>query len=148
MDITMLAQECAPGMQPPTIEAIVAVESSFNPNAIGVADGYLQRQPTDKAEAISTALSLAANDRYYSVGLAQINKSNIERFALTIESVFDRCTHLRLKAQILTECFVRHSDSVTEPQSASRDAFSCYYRGNYPRGHTTVKSETRYVQRV
>lgn len=148
MDIPELAEQCAIGVNPATILAIVSVESSFNPNAIGVVGGYLQRQPKSRAEAIATAQNLASRDWNYSVGLAQINKSNFERFGLTNESAFDPCTNLRVGAQILTECFVRHEESVTDPQSALRDAFSCYYSGNYQRGHKVEKSSTSYVQRI
>lgn len=148
MELLVLAQDCAPEVQPETILAIVSVESSFNPFAIGVVGGYLQRQPTSAAEAIATAQTLAANDWNYSVGLAQINKSNFERFGITNETAFDPCTNLRVGSKILTECFVRHADSATDPQTALRDAFSCYYSGNYQRGHKVEKSSTSYVQRI
>lgn len=148
MDLLALAHDCAPNVAPTTILAIVSVESNFNPFAIGIVGGYLQRQPKNAAEAIATAQTLAASDWNYSVGLAQINKTNFERFGITNETAFDACTNIRVGSQILTECFVRHADSVTDPQNALRDAFSCYYSGNYKRGHKVEKSSTSYVQRI
>lgn len=148
MELLELAQECAPQVQPATILSVVSVESNFNPFAIGVVGGYLQRQPQSEAEAIVTAQTLAASDWNYSVGLAQINQSNFARFGLTNENAFDPCTNLRVGSLILAECFVNHADSATDPQTALRDAFSCYYSGNYERGHKVEKSSTSYVQRI
>ena len=148
MDFLLLAQQCAPNVQPQTMAAIVSVESNSNPYSIGVVNGYLPRQPDNKAEAIATAQALAAANWNYSVGLAQVNQSNFERFGLTIEQAFDPCTNLRVGGLILGECFTRHADSVTDPQGALRDAFSCYYSGNYKRGHIVEDSLTSYVQRV
>lgn len=148
MDILVLAQQCAPHVEPQTMAAIVAVESSNNPYAIGVVDGYLPRQPATEAEAIATAQNLAAYDWNYSVGLAQINQSNFERYGLSIEQAFDPCTNLRIGGLILAECFTQHADSISDPQGALRDAISCYYSGNYTRGHVIEAAGTSYVQRV
>ncbi|MGP5829257.1 transglycosylase SLT domain-containing protein [Pseudomonas aeruginosa] len=45
LDFMVLAQQCAPTVAPQTMAAVVQVESSFNPYAIGVVGGRLQRQP-------------------------------------------------------------------------------------------------------
>ena len=41
-----LVAVCAPLVHPQTAHALVSVESAFNPHAIGVVAGALQRQPT------------------------------------------------------------------------------------------------------
>jgi type IV secretion system protein VirB1 len=53
-----LALACAPQVHADTARAIVSVESAFNPWAIGVVGGALQRQPRHRAEALVLSLSL------------------------------------------------------------------------------------------
>ena len=148
MDFNTLAHECATTVAPQTMAAIVSIESNFNPLAIGVVDGFLPRQPATLPEAIATAKSLSAAGWNYSIGLAQVNVHNLDRYGITLEQAFEPCVNLNVGAQILTECFVRHADSVTDPQHALRDAFSCYYSGNYTRGYLAESSGTNYVERV
>ena len=84
-----LAANCAPLVHEHTVHALVAVESSFNPHAIGVVGGVLQRQPRTPGEARATANSLQRDGWNFSVGLAQINRHNFQRLGLTLDSAFD-----------------------------------------------------------
>ena len=68
---------------------IVQVESAFNPWAIGVVGGRLERQPSNRDEAIATAEWLERNGYNYSVGLAQVNKTNFARYGLTPQTAFE-----------------------------------------------------------
>jgi len=137
-----LAMACAPLVHMNTTKALVAVESSFNPHAIGVVGGMLERQPRNRAEALATASQLQANGWNFSVGLAQINVHNFDRLGLTAASAFDPCENLRAMQTVLTECFER-SASKALPQTAIREALSCYYSGNFITGF-----RHGYVQRV
>ena len=137
-----LALACAPLVHANTVQALVAVESSFNPHAIGVVGGVLDRQPRTRAEALSTASYLQANRWNYSVGLAQINVRNFDRLGLTADTAFDPCENLRAMQTVLAECFDR-SVANAPPQSALRQALSCYYSGNFFTGF-----RHGYVQRV
>ena len=137
-----LALACAPLVHASTVQALVAVESSFNPHAIGVVGGVLDRQPRTRAEALSTASYLQANRWNYSVGLAQINVRNFDRLGLTADTAFDPCENLRAMQTVLAECFDR-SVANAPPQSALRQALSCYYSGNFVTGF-----RHGYVQRV
>ena len=137
-----LAMACAPLVHMNTTQALVAVESSFNPHAIGVVGGMLERQPRNRAEALATASQLQANGWNFSVGLAQINVHNFDRLGLTAASAFDPCENLRAMQTVLTECFER-SASKALPQTAIREALSCYYSGNFVTGF-----RHGYVQRV
>lgn len=114
---------------------IVHVESSFNPYAIGVVNGRLDRQPRNKEEAIATAQWLEAKGFNYSVGLAQVNKHNFQKYGLTLESAFEACPNLYAGGEILKECFIRANKRTQNEQAALRDAFSCYYSGNFITGH-------------
>jgi type IV secretion system protein VirB1 len=114
---------------------IVHVESSFNPYAIGVVNGRLDRQPRNKEEALATAQWLEAKGFNYSVGLAQVNKYNFKKYGLTLETAFEACPNLYAGGEILKDCFVRANKRTQNEQAALRDAFSCYYSGNFITGH-------------
>jgi type IV secretion system protein VirB1 len=145
MDITTftaLALACAPAVHASTAHALVAVESSFNPHAIGVVGGSLQRQPNSLAEAVVTAKQLQANGWNFSVGLAQINVHNFDRLGLSVTTAFEPCQNLRAMQTVLADCFDRSAANAS-PQKALRQALSCYYSGNFVTGF-----KHGYVQRV
>ena len=139
---TAIAAVCAPAVHAITAQALVAVESGFNPHAIGVVGGALDRQPRNRAEALSTAKYLQADGWNFSVGLAQINARNFGRLGLTAATAFDPCENLRAMQSILGECFDRATLGSPD-QTALRKALSCYYSGNFVTG-----LRHGYVQRV
>lgn len=128
-----LAMACAPQMHPQTAHAIVSVESSFNPHAIGVVGGGLVRQPRSRAEALATIGALHAAGWNYSVGLGQINVANFARLGLTPESALDPCSNLAAMQAVLGECYDRASEGAGQ-QDALRRALSCYYSGSFTTG--------------
>jgi len=134
MSLAALLLSCAPLVAPDTAHALIRVESSGNPFAIGVVGGALVRQPTHLAEAVATATALDQSGWNFSVGLAQINKHNFARYGLTTATAFEPCANLTAMQGILGECFARASRRQPE-QHALRDAFSCYYSGNFMTGH-------------
>jgi len=141
MDITTfmaLATACAPQVDAGTARALVAVESGFNPHAIGVVGGALMRQPRHRAEALATARALQAGGWDFSLGLAQINMRNVERLGLGIDGAFDPCANLAAMQAILGECFERalprEPSEASVGQRALRRALSCYYSGNFVTG--------------
>ncbi|WP_088283802.1 lytic transglycosylase domain-containing protein [Ideonella sp. A 288] len=137
-----LALACAPAVHASTTHALVAVESGFNPNAIGVVGGVLDRQPRTRAEALATADRLQAAGWNFSLGLAQINRRNFDRLGLTPATALDPCANLRAMQALLDECFERASQG-SGPQTALRQSLSCYYSGNFVTGF-----RHGYVQRV
>lgn len=137
-----LALSCAPQVHPGTAHALVAIESAFNPWAIGVVGGALVRQPRSSAEALVTIHSLQTQGWNFSVGLAQINQRNFARLGLTPATSLDPCANLRAMQTVLTDCYARSAPHIPA-QLALRQALSCYYSGN-------IDSDWRhgYVQRV
>lgn len=131
MDFAALAHSCAPNVHVDTISRIASVESSFNPYAIGVVGGRLERQPQNLAEAVATAQMLEANGYNYSLGIVQVNRKNLPTYGLSLESAFDPCANLRAGGAILEDCYRRAAPSTT----ALTDAFSCYYTGNFSAGY-------------
>jgi type IV secretion system protein VirB1 len=137
-----LAASCAPLVHAHTVHALVAVESRFNPHAIGVVGGVLQRQPRTLGEARATANALQQGGWDFSVGLAQINRRNFARLGLNVESAFDPCENLRAMQTVLVECVERSVRQAPLPKALGR-ALSCYYSGNFVTGF-----DHGYVDRV
>jgi len=134
-----LEQFACPELAVPStiMQHVVAVESSFNPYAIGVVGGRLQRQPTGLQEAVATARMLEARGYNFSVGLAQVNRHNLSRQGLhSYEAAFDRCANLQAGARILQRCHARAGGDWGK-------ALSCYYSGNFVTGF-----RHGYVQKV
>jgi type IV secretion system protein VirB1 len=128
-----LALACAPQVHPDTARAVARVESSFNPYAIGVVGGALDRQPRTRAEALATIDALHAAGWNYSVGIGQINVSNFARLGLTPRAALDPCISLTAMQSVLGECYAR-AVSSNAGQTALRFALSCYYSGNFTTG--------------
>lgn len=144
-DFKTLAQECANGVHPDTMQALVRVESGFNPYAIGVVGGSI-KQPKTFEEAVAAAKALQAAGKNFSMGLGQINVHNLKRFNLTFEGVFEPCTNLNVASRILAECYNRADG---EPQHALQRALSCYYSGNFRTGfREDLKGHPPYVDRI
>jgi len=134
IDLAVLVLSCAPLVAPDTARALIHVESGGNPFAIGVVGGALVRQPANLPEAVATVAALEAAGWNYSVGLGQINKRNFQRFGLSPQTAFEPCANINAMQGILGECFSRASRRAST-QTALRDAFSCYYSGNFVTGH-------------
>ncbi len=128
LGLEALARQCAPAVDPITVNAIVAQESAGNPHAIGVVGGELVYQPSSQAQALATARQLEAQGVNYSVGLAQINRVNFASLGLTVEEAFDPCTNLRAMQSLLHGCWQR-ARRTELGSGAVRGALSCYYSG-------------------
>jgi type IV secretion system protein VirB1 len=149
IDFITLAQQCAPTVEPVTMAAIVNVESAYNPYAIGVVDGRLERQPRNRAEAIATALSLEKQHMNFSVGMAQVNRYNLAKYNLSYNEAFEPCANLYVGSKILEDCYGRASKQFFGQQEALQAAFSCYYSGNFSRGFLPDKpGRVSYVQKI
>lgn len=128
MPDTLTIQQCAPMVNHGLMMSVVSVESSHNPYAIGVVNARLQRQPQNLTEAKATVQFLENAGYNYSVGLAQVNRSNFSRYKLNFDNVFDVCTNLNVGGQILRECQNRASAQGYQ-ENATHKALSCYYSG-------------------
>ena len=107
---------------------VVRIESSFNPYAIGVVGGRLARQPKTLAEALSTVRMLEQKGYNFSIGLAQVNRYNLEKYGLqSYERAFEPCANLVAGSRILAECYSRSGGDWGK-------SFSCYYSGNFSTG--------------
>lgn len=149
MDFLALAQQCAPAVSPHTMAAIVSVESSFNPYAIGVVKGRLDRQPRNRVEALQAVNRLIVQKKNFSMGIAQVNRYNLPAYKLSYEQAFDPCHSLRVGSLILKDCFTRALKVSGNDQEALRKALSCYYSGNFRRGFIPDRAgDKSYVNKV
>ncbi|RYE70487.1 MAG: lytic transglycosylase domain-containing protein [Oxalobacteraceae bacterium] len=119
------------------MQHVVRVESSHNPYAIGVVGGHLVRQPKNLSEALSTVRMLESRGFNFSLGMAQVNRYNLDKYGLdSYEKAFEVCPNLQAGSRILAECYNR----------SGRDwgkSFSCYYSGNFVTGY-----RHGYVQKI
>jgi type IV secretion system protein VirB1 len=139
-----LALSCAPSVHLDTTRAVVQAESGFNPWAIGVVGGRLERQPRSRPEALATAKALQAGGWNFSAGLGQINVRNFAWLGLSLDTAFDPCSNLAAMQTVLGACFDRASAGQRgPPQAALQRALSCYYSGNFTTGF-----KHGYVQKV
>jgi type IV secretion system protein VirB1 len=116
---------------------IVHVESGYNPFAIGVVGGQLVRQPQSLDEAIATAQMLEIKGYNYSLGVSQVNRSNLAKYGLdTYAKAFNPCLNLSAGSRILNECYYSSGGDWGK-------AFSCYYSGDFVTGF-----RQGYVQKV
>ena len=143
-----LAAVCAPTVHPKTLYSIVHAESRFNEFAIGVVGKPLARQPESLNEAIGLVEELVSQDRNFSIGLGQINRYNFD--ISKPELVFDRCTNLKLTAQILERCYSRFKEPGDTEQQAILKGISCYYSGKKDTGFKPEPQfgNTSHVERV
>ena len=116
---------------------VVRVESSYNPYAIGVVGGKLARQPRNEPEALATVRMLERKGYNFSLGLAQVNRYNLEKYGLdSYQKAFQACPNLKAGSKILAECYGRSGNNWGK-------SFSCYYSGNFVTGF-----RHGYVQKV
>jgi type IV secretion system protein VirB1 len=116
---------------------VVEVESGFNPYAIGVVGGRLERQPQNLGEALATVHMLEAQGYNFSVGLGQVNRFNLGKYGLdSYEKAFSVCSNLSVASRILSECYISSGGDWGK-------SFSCYYSGDFVTGF-----RDGYVQKV
>ena len=113
---------CQIDVEPQRMNAVVLTESAGNPFAVGVVGHSLSRQPGSEDEALALIKRLRTDNLNFSVGLAQVNKTNFAAYDLTDSNMFDKCSNLSAGSQILKKCHDLYGDWDR--------AYSCYYSGN------------------
>ena len=130
-----LAAHCAPTVAPETLLSVVAVESRFEPLAIGV-NGLprVTLAPTSVDDAVARAGELIAAGRSLDLGLAQINSKNLAWLGLSLREVFEPCANLKAAARVLQEGYGRSDPDRVGQQAALRTTLSYYNTGHPSRG--------------
>ena len=121
--IIALASQCAPGVAPETVLAIIQTESRSDPFALNANGGRQPARQNNAADAAATARRFVAAGYSVDLGLGQINSRNMRWLGLTWETVFDPCTNVAALGRVLTANY--NSARVgRDPQTALRVALS------------------------
>ena len=113
---------CQIDVPPQNMSAVVRTESSAQRFAVGIVGYSINRQPANKNEADRLVSELKEKGINYSVGIAQVNQSNFNKYGLNTSNMFDVCTNLSAGSKILKSCYETYGDWSK--------AYSCYYSGN------------------
>lgn len=144
-----LAAKCAPAVHPATLKALIGNESSYNPYAIGVVDGRLERQPRSLREAVVTAERLEREGFRFSVGIGQLLVTNMRALGMSYAQAFEPCRNLRAISELMVNNYTKALTQNPNPQQALRDSLSMYYSGNPVRGYQPDKEgDLSYVEKV
>lgn len=129
-----LAAQCANGVAPSTIAAVVHTESKGYQFALNV-NGVSRQpdRPTSAVDAARIARSYIARGYSVDLGLGQINSRNMNALGLSWDNVFDPCTNIGAAGQVLAGNYHRVRDGRM-PQEALRVALSMYNTGSQIRG--------------
>lgn len=143
IDVDQMIRECAVGVSPVTMAAIVKVESGGNPWAIGnnTTRKPVSPKPRNYEEAVKVAKALIARGDNIDIGLAQINNRNLKWLGLTVEEVLHPCLNLNAGATVLKNFYRLASAKYGHGTKALMHALSGYNTGSLYKG-------TPYVERI
>jgi type IV secretion system protein VirB1 len=119
--LVALLASCSIDVSTHILQPLVQLESGYNPYAIGVV-GSSVRQPRSLHDFIQTISDLNNKNKNYSIGLAQINIKNLQRFKIPVLDAVEPCNNIKLSSVILKECYKKYNDIGK--------MLSCYYSGN------------------
>ena len=149
MPFSELAAKCAPTVHQQTLKSLIGNESTYNPYAIGVVGGRLERQPQSLREAVATAERLEREGQRFSVGIGQLLVTNMRAMGMTYAEAFEPCQNLKAISDLMVKNYTKALTSGAQPQEALRDSFSMYYSGNRTRGYQPDKpGDPSYVEKV
>jgi type IV secretion system protein VirB1 len=157
INVKELQSRCLVNAPLSTLDAIIHVESSGNPNAIqidfpkallsrwGLPSGTLrlQRQPATQREALDWLAYFHKYDIFVDLGLMQVSSAEAKRRGISPASLLDPCTNLRVGWQILEDDYRIESKAYGPGQTALQHAISRYNTGDTQMGITNG-----YVDRV
>lgn len=131
MDLPTLIDSCRNGISVPTTQAIVAVESGGQRDAININTDVLVALPSDPVDRAEVAISHG-----YSVdmGLMQINSQHLDRFGLSVQDAFDPCTNVFVGTSILGENIHAARRQYSDSVSVLAAALSMYNTGTFRAG--------------
>ena len=148
LDIAALQLRCLPTAPLSTLNAIIRVESSGNPNAMQIdfprallkrwhlPEGTLRlkRQPATQREALDWLGYFERHGIFVDLGLMQVSTAEAQRRGLSVESLLAPCFNLRAGWQILDSAYQLEVKTYGPGQEALRHAISRYNTGDTQRG--------------
>jgi len=123
-----IASSCAAGVAVPTLRAVAAVESHFDPLAIRDNTTHESWTPSSRGAAAALAKDRLKLGNSVDIGLMQINSANLASLGMEVEDGFDACHSLDAARRILQTAFSAGS-SEAERQAAILITLSRYNTG-------------------
>jgi len=136
VSIDQLIQQCAAGVAPSTMAAIIKVESGGNPLAIGDNTTKSRVSPTPKTidEAAAIALDLISKGHNLDLGLSQINSSNLKAYKVSVREIFEPCINVSVGSSILSKFYLKSVAKYGPGETSLYHALSAYNTGSFYRG--------------
>jgi type IV secretion system protein VirB1 len=135
IDLPSVMHQCAPGVAPSVLQAIIGTESGFDPLALHVNGNVrLRSPPKTAAQAARWADWLIQRGYSVDMGLMQINSRNLPALQLTPAGAFDPCQNIRAGAAILMAGYSQAAHSVGHSTKALLWAISAYNTGTFQGG--------------
>lgn len=136
--LVALLATCSIDVSSHLLDPLIHLESGYNPYAIGVV-GSSVPQPRSLDSFIQTISHLDNHNKNYSIGLAQINIKNLNRFKIPVLDAVEPCNNIKISSVILKECYKKYNDIGK--------MLSCYYSGNGDTGFRRDFNNSSYVER-
>ena len=131
IDLPTLIHQCAPGVAPTVLQAIMRTESGYNPLALHVnGPVQLRSPPTSVTQAAQWSSWLIRQGYSIDMGLMQINSRNLAPLNLTPASAFDPCQNVRAGAALLSAEYTRARQAGNPANTALLQAISAYNTGS------------------
>lgn len=124
---------CAPYVAPPTLAAVIHVESGGNALALNV-NGVGRFNPPTRAQAIAIARHFIAKGRRVDIGLMQIDSTNLPTLGYSLTAVLSPCTNVRAGARLLSADYHAALAHGQRGQAALAAALSAYNTGSFSAG--------------
>lgn len=139
-DLESLIQQCASGVAPSTMAAIIKVESGGNPWSIGdnTAGGRVLPTPRNINEAAAKALELLKQGHSLDLGLAQINSNNLKAYGVSVREVFEPCTNVNVGSKILSKFYFKSVEKYGHGDVSLFHSLSAYNTGSFYKGPNYV----------
>jgi len=142
LSFNRLALSCAPGVELPTLRAVAAVESHFEPWAIRDNTTHEVWAPPSLAAAVALAGDRLRKRHSVDLGLMQINSGNLASLGMEMNDAFDPCRSLGAASRILL------ADVAVGSSEAERKAAILITLSRYNTGRPLAGIANGYVDRV
>jgi type IV secretion system protein VirB1 len=137
--LAALVVHCAPMVAPSTMLAIIQVESSGNPLAIGDNTTSRSYYPRNRPTAEALAVRLLEAGHSLDLGIAQIDSMNLAGFGVDAHAIFDPCTNLNVGSRILAGDYAFAVRRYGRGQVALRHAIGMYDTGRLDAGRSYIR---------
>lgn len=131
-------QTCGPTVHPSTTQAIISVESNWNPYAIHDNTANVTYAPGTDIEAQKIAYKLLRAGHSIDMGLMQVNSCHLGDMHIDYRTLFNPCYNVQCGTQILANFYEKYYRPSNPPQTTLLLALSGYNTGTPWKGSEYV----------